>query len=197
MIKENKMVFRVKDNLLYEINLNGIKEDEFLKAQEGGKIKFIKLDYKDLPALPKSEKRVFNEIFYKLNSKGNLVIDKERTEQKWIEDKYKEIENYIYLYYPPVKQQSDVSDKVYYETLLKAKNYKDIELQLVNAVTEFLQGKTFDEILTENNVADEDKEPILQLLKLGIRVAWVINCKKELKQAINEKREPKYPRFYL
>jgi len=191
------MIFRIKNNLLYKINLIKRNEDKFLKAQEGGKIKFIKLSIWDLPKIPKTEKRSFSEVFYKYNTKGNLIIDKIRTEQKWIEDKYKELENYIYTFYPPVKQQSDVSDKVYFETLLKAKNYKNIELQLVNAVTEFLQGKTFEEILTENKITDEDKEPILQLLKLGIRVTWVINCKKELKQAINEKREPNYPRFYL
>jgi len=191
------MIFRIKNGKLYKINLNGRREDEFLKAQEGGKVEFIKVSIWDLPKLPKSEKRSFSEVFYKLNTKGKIVIDKERTEQKWVEDKYEELKNYIYTFYPPVKQQSDVSDKVYFETLLKAKNYKNIELQLVNAVTEFLQGKTFDEILTENKVADVDKGPILQLLKLSIRTTWVINCKKELKQAISEKREPKYPKFYL
>ena len=192
------MIYRIKNNLLYKVDMfRGVTEDEFLKAQESGKAKFIKLSYEDLPNLPKAEKRTLNEIFYKYSAKGNLIIDKARTEKKWIEDKYKQVENYIYNYYPPIKQQSDVSDKVYYETLLKAKNYKDIELQLVNAVEDFLKGKTIDNILNDNNVADEDIEPITQLLKLGIRVTWVINCKKELKQAISEKREPNYPRFYL
>lgn len=191
------MIFRIKDGKLYKINLNGRSEEEFLKAQEGGKVEFIKVSIWDLPKLPKNEKRSFSEVLYKLNAKGKIVIDKERTEQKWIEDKYKELEDYIYSHYPPVKQQSDTSDKVYYETLLKSKNYKDVELQLVNGVESYLKGKAIDEILNDNNISDEDREPITQLLKLGIRVTWVINCKKELKQAISEKREPKYPKFYL
>ena len=191
------MIFRIKDNLLYEINLYGISEDEFLKKQDGGKVKIVKLSVFDLPKLPKTEKRIFRKIFYKYSAKGNLIIDKARTEKKWIEDKYKQLEKYIYTYYPPVKQQSDIADKNYYEVLLKNEGITDLDKDIITRTKNYFEnGRKLDDVVSD--IADENKkEAYLQLIKTAIRVAWVIDCKKELKQAINEKREPEYPKAYL
>jgi len=62
-------------------------------------------------------------------------------------------------------------------------------------VKEFYNGKSIDEV-TEN-VANENKEAYEQLIKVGIRVAWVQHCKRELKAAIDEQREPNYPKYPL
>lgn len=191
------MVFRIKDNLLYEINLDGISDDEFLKKQDGGKVKFVKLSVFDLPKLSKTDKRIYTKIFYKYSAKGNLIIDKARTEKKWIEDKYKELEKYIYTYYPPVKQQSDIADKNYYEIILKNGGITNLDKDIVTRTKNYFEnGRKLDDVVSD--IADENKkEAYLQLIKTAIRVTWVIDCKKELKQAINEKREPEYPKAYL
>jgi len=46
-------------------------------------------------------------------------------------------------------------------------------------------------------VPDENQEAYIQLVKVGIRVAWVQQCKAELKAAITEKREPSFPPYPL
>ena len=91
---------------------------------------------------------------------------------------------YIYSYYPQSKQNSDLADKIYYETFLKAKGYTDIEAKLVQAVEDFYNGKTIDEIVANEN--DDDKEAIIQLLKVGIRVTWVQMVKNKIKELQTE-----------
>jgi len=191
------MLFRIKNNLLYEIQLNRISEDDFLKAQENGKVKFVKLSVFDLPKPAKTEKRVFSKVFYKYSAKGNLIIDKDRTEQKWLEDKYKQLEDYIYSYYPPVKQQSDIADKNYYEVILKDNGVTGLDKDITARTKKyFANGRNLDDVVSD--ITDENtKEYYLQLIKTAIRVTWVIDCKRELKTAITEKIEPKYPKAYL
>jgi len=193
------MIFRVQDNKLYEVDLPlVVDEDKFLEIQKDGKVKFIKVDESNLPSLPENETRIFSKIYYMINEENNIVIDWERTENQWLTDKYNEIQEYIYTYYPQSKQNSDLADKIFYENILKVK-YPDkitfYEQVLVNKVNEFFEGKTLEELIQE--FPEESKESFLQLLKLGIRVTWVQKCKKELFEAISEKRNPQYPKYPL
>ena len=107
----------------------------------------------------------------------------------------KRIEDYIYSKYPQSKQNSDLADKLYYENLLKAKGIKNLEADIVKRVEEYYKGKNLDEVISD--VADENKESYLQLIKVGIRVTWVQMCKNELKKAIEEQREPEFPEYPL
>jgi len=102
---------------------------------------------------------------------------------------------YIYTYYPPVKQQSDIADKVYYETLLKAKGITNLEQDIVNRTTRFYNGETIEEIIAD--VDDEDKVAYEQLIKVAIRTKFVQDCKLELKKAIDENKEIEYPKYPL
>ena len=120
------------------------------------------------------------------NNKDNIFISlKEQMQNNLI--------LFIYSKYPQPKQSSDLADKLYFENALKAKGVKTLEKTIVTKITAFNDGKTFDEIL--DGVADENKEAMAQLLKVGIRISWVQACKSELKTAIAENREPVYPEF--
>jgi len=185
------MIFRVDENgLMYQINIPQEDEDRFLKAQKGGKLEFIKVDYDELPEY--SGNLRFSKLFYK-KVNGNIEIDFDKTIENWTKDKYKEAENLIYSKYPQSKQNSDLSDKLYYENLLKAKGVKDLESNIIVMVEKFFKGESIDKIV---NDITEDKEAYIQLVKVGIRVTWVQMCKNELKKAIEKQKElelPKYP----
>ncbi|GEM_PF-2596261 len=187
------MIFRVDDNgLMYRINILKNEEDTFLKAQKKGKIKYIKVEPDELPKLETLQ--TTKKSFYKIVD-GKIVIDESRVAQEWQKDKLKEIERYIYRYYPQSKQNSDLADKLYYENTLKARGFENLEQTIVTKIIAFESGKNFDELLSD--IADENKEAILQLVKVGIRVAWVQKCKAELKTALLENREPEYPVYPL
>jgi len=106
-----------------------------------------------------------------------------------------QITEYIYIYYSPTKQASDQADKEYYTTLLKAKGIENLEADIVTRVEKFFAGSTLDEVVAD--IPDENKEAYLQLIKTGIRVTWVQMCKAELRKAIAENREPKFPEYPL
>ena len=105
------------------------------------------------------------------------------------------LREYIYKYYPQDKQNSDLADKLYYENILKAKNIENLEADIVKRIERFYNGESLDEIVSD--VIDENKEAYLQLIKVGIRVTWVQMCKAEYKKAIEENREPNYPKYPL
>ena len=102
---------------------------------------------------------------------------------------------YIYSHYPQTKQNSDLADKLYYENILKAAGVQDLEADIVHRVQSFYDGKSLDEVLAD--VSAEHKEAYEQLVKVGIRVTWVQQCKAELKAAIAEEREPSFPKYPL
>ena len=112
-----------------------------------------------------------------------------------IDELNKIITDYIFKYYPPVKQQSDIADKVYYETLLRAKGINNLEQDIVNRTTRFYNGETIEEVIAD--VDDEDKVAYEQLLKVAIRTKFVQDCKLELKKAIDENKEIEYPKYPL
>ena len=189
------MIFRELNNKLYEITLPAeISEEEFLEKQKNGTVKFLQISPEQLPTVPDDEQRHFSKVFYELDGE-NIVIDYERTVEQWLNDKYKEIENFIYSKYPQAKQNSDLADKIYYETLLKAKGVENLEADITKRVKDFFAGSTLDDVVAD--VADENKVAYTQLIKVGIRTTWVQLCKDELKKAIAENREPVYPDFPL
>ena len=128
-----------------------------------------------------------------------LNLSQEELEKKIkelnVEQKYRECSKYIFKFYPDVKQKSDISDKTYFETLLKASGVQNLEADIVAKVQSFYDGKSLEEVLAD--VAAEQKEAYEQLTKVGIRVAWVQQCKRELKAAIVEEREPNFPKYPL
>jgi len=62
-------------------------------------------------------------------------------------------------------------------------------------VQDFFKGAKLESLVED--VADENKEAYIQLVKVGIRVTWVQMCKQELKKAIEEDREPNFPEYPL
>ncbi len=187
------MIFRDEDGILYQLHIPIEDEEAFLTAQKSGKIKYIKVEPDELPEWGKDNRKI-QTIFYK-QTDGTIIIDEDRTIKQWQDDKLKEIERYIYSYYPQSKQNSDLADKLYYENTLKARGFENLEQTIVTKIIAFESGKNFDELLSD--IADENKEAILQLVKVGIRVAWVQKCKAELKTALLENREPEYPVYPL
>ena len=120
---------------------------------------------------------------------------KELEEQEKLKAIYDSCRNYIYQYYPIDKQASDQADKEYYTTLLKAKGIDNLEAVVVAKVQDFFNDVPLENLV--DDVVDEDKEAYIQLIKVGIRVTWVQMCKQELKLAITENREPKFPEYPL
>ena len=123
------------------------------------------------------------------NKEAEILANRKREKLK------NELTDYIYSNYPQSKQNSDVSDKMYYETVLKASGETNIEANVMNAVLGFFSGKTLDEVLLA--ITTNDVESYEQLIKIGIRVTWVIRCKQELKRALAEDRDPIYPKMPL
>ena len=115
--------------------------------------------------------------------------------EKLLNDKYNQTTDFILQHYSTIKQQSDQADKEYFSTILKAKGVENLESIVAVKVQNFFAGKTLEEVVED--VADEDKEAYLQLIKVGIRVTWVQMCKAELRKAIAENREPKFPEYPL
>lgn len=103
------------------------------------------------------------------------------------------IQQYIYMHYPQDKQNSDLADKVYFENILKASGFNELEKTVVEKVINFKKGTSLNELLSD--VEDANKEAIGQLIKVGIRVDWVQMCKAELRASILAKKEAKYPEF--
>jgi len=120
---------------------------------------------------------------------------KELKAQAKIDAKYDSCKNFILQHYPQIKQQSDSADKEYFTTLLKANGVQNLEADIVARVQNFFAGKTLDEVVED--VPDENKEAYIQLVKVGIRVTWVQQCKAELKASIAEDREPNFPKYPL
>ncbi len=123
-------------------------------------------------------------------------------EQKFQEAKQKKLKelddfttNYIYKYYPPNKQQSDVADRDYWSTLLIRKfgySYQELAQKTYDTVADIIDGIITLQQGIEKLSTDENGNPLTytfsnqeypvapvweQLLKIGIRVAWVQQVK--------------------
>jgi len=76
------MIFRIKDNLLYKVEIEVHDEEKFVKENSTDKIKYIYVDEDTLPKYPNKQDI---DYFYKLDENGNIIIDDERTLQRYKE----------------------------------------------------------------------------------------------------------------
>ena len=188
------MIFRVDDNRrLYEVKTN-IDEKKFIELQNRfGSIKYIYANEKELPKYYGNINP--SRIFYKLDDNNNIVIDEERIIDNWKKKLPERLERYILLSYNNTKQMSDLADKNYYETILRAKGYNlDKLLIKMNVKYEEFNDlyKTIYDFISSGEIKDEDFKAFEQLGKAMLRVKWVQECKDELKKALDEIREPKW-----
>ena len=108
-----------------------------------------------------------------------------------IEYHKKELGKFIYSQYDPMKQASDIADKNFYQTELIAKGIQNLDIKVVSRVGDFFGGVPFDELL--KGISDANERAFEQLLKAAIRITWVQNCKRILRNAIKNGDEPQYP----
>ena len=153
---------------------------------------------KGMKNLIKIPKNLESEKFLKVVD-GEVVVNEEFKRLDLLLREQKRYESYIarhiFQSYPQTKQNSDLADKLYYENLLKSQGVQNLEADIVARVQNFYDGKSLEEVLAD--VDESHKEAYEQLVKVGIRVAWVQQCKAELKAAIAEDREPNFPKYPL
>jgi len=152
------------------------QEDEFLQQNPNG---FMKVD-----SLPESR---FG--YYKYNpSTKQIVVDEEKEmeayKQHLIERANEVIQEYILSHYPLEKQNADNQQKDYYGTaILMIRMNKTsstpltldhIYLEVGEKVNKFFNGYSFDQLVSE--YPDDERFYWEQLLKAGIRKAWVVKC---------------------
>jgi len=76
------MIFRIKDRLLYEVSIEVQDEEKFVKQNTTDNIKYISADEN---SLPKYTDKQDIDYFYKLDDNDNIIIDDERTLQRYKE----------------------------------------------------------------------------------------------------------------
>jgi len=113
--------------------------------------------------------------------------------EDYITEQHIKLSDYIYFYYSPVKQSSDLADKVYFETILNAQAYPDLNLTIMNKTVLFYEGTPLQTLLED--VATDYVVAIEQLLKAAIRVTWVQHCKQELVLSLTNNVEANYPTY--
>ena len=85
------MIFREdQSGILYQIQIPQDEEDIFLQLQSKGKLKYIKVDPKDLP-----QTNLHIPLFYKKNKNGNIIFDLSRIKPKAIESVNRQAKGYI------------------------------------------------------------------------------------------------------
>jgi len=84
------MIFRVIDNKLYQVKIKIQDEDKFI--QKNKSLKFIKVSNDKLPVYKGGKT---DEVFYMLDSNGNIVIDTDRTSQRATEYKEERKQDYL------------------------------------------------------------------------------------------------------
>lgn len=82
---------------------------------------------------------------------------------------------YIYENYPQNKQNSDLTDKFYFESQLREAGVADLDKQVNDQVAAYYSGTAMDDIIA--GLTDDMKIPLGQLIKVAIRVKWVQMCK--------------------
>jgi len=182
IVKDNKIISKYEDNAVITLNSDekaylfyGKLEEEF---EESNKVELDDENIESIEEIAEFKGFVIPEL-----SKLTEVTDNIQ------------ITNFIYKYYPQDKQNSDIADKMYYETVLRAKGFENLDLLVSDSVKAYLEGTTIEELVAD--LDEEDKVPAEQLLKVGIRVTWVQMCKAELALAIAEERTPVFPAYPL
>lgn len=168
------MITCIEKNSNTTINANSIEE---LFEQ----MAYLK-NYKDL------KKSIGNAVF-----EINGLPEDEFLKKVELDKKYNSCKDYILQHYPQIKQQSDIADKMYFETALKAGGVSDLEVDIAARVGQLHSGKSLDEVTSD--VSQESKVAYIQLIKVGIRVSWVQACKKALGEAIAQDTKPQFPDY--
>jgi len=77
------MIFRVKDNKLYLVDIEVQDEEKFVLENSTANVLYIAVDEDVLPIIEGRENLIY---FYELDADGNIVVDIERTLQRYKED---------------------------------------------------------------------------------------------------------------
>jgi len=142
---------------------------------------------------------LMKELLGYFDSEENVIIlgevDENLVVYSYTSDEYSSaIETHIYSNYPQSKQSSDTADKMYFETILSASGVENLEAIVVSKIKMIQDdGKTVEEAVAD--LVEEMKLGVSQLVKVGIRVAWVMACKAEYHLAVAEGREMNLPAF--
>ena len=184
------MIFRQdKHKQLHRIHMLAAQELQFLEAQTGGKIKYIHVATHDLPRCDSAE--TVRSLLYKLSKANKIIIDPERTLTLQLSALRQQLELTIYDAYPQSKQNSDIADKMYYESQIKAGGgYPNLEKSITAAVIQFYAAQAADTGASPAQLAagiaqsDDDQTSLEQLIKAGIRVTWVQDCKAAYRVAV-------------
>ena len=108
--------------------------------------------------------------------------------------KDKACQDWILTYYPLEKQNSDNTDKAFWEPILKAQGYNNLDATVVGYIKRFVyNNESFSTIMADE--PDATRVSVGQLVKTGIRLNWVIDCKYELAAAKAESRALNLPPF--
>jgi len=127
-----------------------------------------------------------------LNASNDITLNAADYEVIYsVEELAQMVEQHIYSSYPQAKQNSDLADKMYFETTLKASsNYPTLEALIAKAVADFYTAQAAGKPVTTASLATPlakvagDEIGIEQLIKVGIRVKWVQDCKAAFATAV-------------
>ena len=88
-----------------------------------------------------------------------------------------QITAHIFKNYPAVKQASDTADKMYYETVLKAGGFENLEAAIMELL---MRANSANETLSDlvKGYDDDIAFSLSRLVKVANRVSWTQNCKK-------------------
>ena len=93
------------------------------------------------------------------------------------------ITKYIHSKYPQPKQSSDIADKMYYETVLRASGVKELDKMILGLVSDYTSHKTKKLSTVLKDVPEDIKFAVSRLVKVANRVIWVQACKKAYYEA--------------
>ncbi|WP_294948234.1 hypothetical protein [Sulfurivirga sp.] len=99
-------------------------------------------------------------------------------------------EQHILRHYPQTKQASDTADKMYFETVMRASGtYPSLDADITQAVADYYTARASGTPKTPAELAAAlaqpgDEAAIEQLIKVGIRVKWVQDCKVAYREAV-------------
>ena len=115
----------------------------------------------------------------------------------YLRSKETDIVRHVYRYYPLEKQTHDEKyTSAYITKLMVLHGMNDVRSRIVAAVGAYYQGEgDLDKIIA--NYSDGQEEMFGKLVKIGIRTEWALQVVNEGGLAIEENRQPKYPKFPL
>ncbi len=164
--------YRIKDNKF-------IAKADSLDEREGTTI--IEFEDADMSSLIIDD----NDIRYKtedeLQKEQDVILEKLK-QNALLKIEYT-VMMFIFEKYPDVKQKSDLSDIIYFQTELQKTDLTldVITLRVREASDLFFAEETIDDIML---TFDTDQDSWLQLIKTDVRVVWIQKCKKIYRDTI-------------